>query len=113
MSIVHRYEIEVEESRAPQSCLRTVDITSRTGSMVRFQTNAIKALVAELDHVEDQREDCVFPFLSCLFQEFYAHQAPFRAAVRCLAELDVLVSLAAVSKSFAGRSCRAELVEPA
>lgn len=32
-------------------------------------------LLAQLEHLEDQREDCIFPFLSKLFRDFHSHQA--------------------------------------
>lgn len=105
------YEIECDENALPESYLtRSVDITSRSKNKLRFQTLAIKELVSQLDNLQDQREDCVFPFLSRLFQEFYAHQAHFRAASRLLAELDALLSLAVASQGLSGASCRPEII---
>merc|ERR1712137_275737 len=77
---------------------------------LRFQTSQIKAFVEELDRLENMQEDCVFPFLSRLFREFHSHQASFSTVTRLLAELDVLLSLAATSLSFSGSSCRPEFV---
>nr|QDO16203.1 DNA mismatch repair protein MSH6 [Lingulodinium polyedra] len=116
MAYVHRqpgfrYEVECDEKALPQSFMQTVDVTSKQRNNVRFQTPHIKQLIGQLDNLEDQREDCIFPFLSKLFQEFHAHQALFRAAVRCLSELDALLSLATVSQGLAGASCRPEIVE--
>ena len=31
--------------------------------------------MASLEHLEDEREDCIFPFLSKLFRDFHSHQA--------------------------------------
>jgi len=105
-----RYEVETEEGMLPSQFLASVDVTYRNKNKLRFHTETIKGLIAELESLEDQREDCLFPFLARLFQEFHAHQAQFRAAVRCLAELDALLSLAAASSGLTGGSCRAEIV---
>ena len=32
-------------------------------------------LLAQLEHLEDQRADCIVPFLSKLFRDFHSHQA--------------------------------------
>lgn len=107
-----RYEVECEHNTLPKSFLASVDVTSQSKAKMRFKTQLIKELVAELDSLEDRREDCIFPFLSRLFQEFHAHQAQFRAAVRCLSELDALLSMAQASRGLAGSACRAEIVAP-
>lgn len=108
----YRYEVECDESALPADMRRQVDVTSCLKGRVRFQTSRIQQLVADLDPLEDRREDCIFPFLSRLFQEFYAHQAQFRAAVRLIAELDVLISLSAASQGLCGASCKPEIVDP-
>lgn len=105
-----RYEIECEEKAVPASFLKEVDITYRNKGKVRFYTVRSKALLAELEQKEDEREDCLFPFLSRLFRDFHAQQAPFRAALRCVSELDALLSLATASRSLAGASCKPEFV---
>lgn len=110
-SIAFHYEVECAEKQTPKELLKAVDVTSRITASVRFQTPRIKELVADFERAKHQRDDCVFPFISRLFQEFHAHQAPFRAAARCIAEVDVLVSLAVASQSLPGRTCRAEFVE--
>jgi DNA mismatch repair protein MSH6 len=107
-----RYEVDCEEKAVPSAFLNKVDVTSRPKGRVRFQTDSIKKSVAELDALEDQQGDCIFPFLSRLFQKFHGHQAPFRAALRCLAEIDALLSLAAASQKFAGTSCCPEILIP-
>jgi len=103
-----RYEIECEEQVLPPQLQRSVDITSRMKSKVRFHTSKIKELIAQLDQLENEREDCIFPFLSKLFSEFHKHQGPFRATLRCVSELDALLSLAGASRSMAGASCKPE-----
>jgi len=107
-----RYEVECDNDALPKAFVASVDVTSKSKAKTRFKTERIKKLVAELDALEDRREDCIFPFLSRLFQEFHAHQAQFRAAVRCLSELDALLSLSLASKGLLGGACRAEFVEP-
>lgn len=108
-----RFEIECEESSLPAGFQTQVDVTGRVGkSRLRFHTPRIKQLLQELDRLEDQQEDCVYPFLSRLFSEFYAHQAQFRTAIRLIAEVDALLSLAAASRGLAGTSCRPEIVDP-
>jgi len=91
---------------------KSYEQTSQSKSKARFQTQRIRELVSALDRLEDLREDCIYPFISRLFLEFYKHQALFRAAVRLFAELDVLLSLAAASQGLAGDSCRADFAEP-
>lgn len=106
-----RYEVECADEHAlPQSFMVGVDVTSRLKDRVRFQTTCIKKLVSELDLLENRREDCIFPFLSRLFKEFHAHQAQFREAVRCIAEIDALLSLSFASQSLSGSTCNPEFV---
>jgi DNA mismatch repair protein MSH6 len=107
-----RYEIECDEKSVPAAFLNTVDVTQRKHGKVRFYTPRTKQLLAQLEAQEDEQGDCIFPFLSRLFQAFHGHQARFRATVRCLAELDAMLSLAAASNKLTGSSCSAEIVEP-
>mmetsp|Transcript_6228 Transcript_6228/g.11330 ORF Transcript_6228/g.11330 Transcript_6228/m.11330 type:complete len:1097 (-) Transcript_6228:71-3361(-) len=106
-----RYEIECNEGVLPQAFTQQVDMTTATKGKVRFQTKFIQDAVEKLKHLEEKKEDCIFPFLSRLFQEFFAHQAPFRAATRLLAELDALLSLAVASQGLPGTSCWADIVD--
>jgi DNA mismatch repair protein MSH6 len=108
-----RYEVECEEKALPAAFFNTVDVTSRIkGGKVRFHTNSIKKYIAELEALEDQQGDCIFPFLSRLFQRFHGHQAQFRAALRCLSELDALLSVADASQKLSGSTCCPEIVAP-
>ena len=106
----YRYEVECDENSMSAATVRNLDITARPKGKIRFHTPQIKELIAQLDQLENEQEDCIFPFLSKLFREFHAHQAPFRALVRCVSEVDALLSLAAASRSLPGASCRAEFV---
>merc|ERR1719491_1808661 len=107
-----RYEVECDEKALPQAFYNSVDVTSRKHGKIRFHTDVIKRLLAEMDSLEDQQGDCIFPFLSRLFQKFHGYQAQFRAALRCLAELDALLSLALASQKLSGSSCCPEIVVP-
>mmetsp|Transcript_30510 Transcript_30510/g.85568 ORF Transcript_30510/g.85568 Transcript_30510/m.85568 type:complete len:930 (-) Transcript_30510:117-2906(-) len=107
----YRYEVEVEEGALPEALLSGVDVTFRNKSKVRFQTDRIKQFVQEMEHAEDAREDCIFPFLCKLFQQFHAYQAQFRAAFRLLAELDAMLSLAKASAGLHGSTCQPDIVE--
>lgn len=109
----YRYEIKCKKTDVPQSFFqRDFEMTGQLGSgEIRFQTAFIKATVAKLDQLENDREDCIYPFLARLFTDFHAYQAPFRDAVHCVAEVDVLLSLAAASQSLSGCSCRPCFVE--
>jgi len=115
---VHRqpgfsYEIEADDKAVTEKFLtQQVEQTSRLKNKVRFQTAEIKQLVEKLDHLKDRLEDCLWPFLSKVFQEFYAHQAQFRAAARMVAEVDALLSLSFASAGMSG-SCLPEFVEQA
>lgn len=105
----YRYEVECDE-QAIGSHAKNLDVSYRSKGKLRFYTPRIKELLAQLEHLEDQREDCIFPFLSKLFRDFHSHQASFRALIRCVSEVDALLSLSAASKALCGASCRAELV---
>jgi len=107
-----RYEVEVDDKALPQAFFNSVDVTSRPRGKVRFHTDAIKKMIAELDALEDKQGDCIFPFLARLFQKFHGYQAQFRAVLRCLAELDALLSLSASSQKLVGGSCCPEIVVP-
>jgi len=109
----YRYEVEVDEGALPQQFLGTVDVSSRLKDKIRFYTDTIKGLVAQLEQLEHEQEDCIFPFLARLFQEFYAHQAHFRVATRLISELDVLLSLSVASQGLTGAACRPQFVVPA
>jgi len=106
----YRYEVECAEQALPQSFIMGVDVTSKMTGKIRFQTAPIKKFVSELDLLENKREDCIFPFISRLFKEFHSYQAQFRAAVRCIAEIDALLSLALASQSLSGSTCSPEFV---
>lgn len=110
----YRYEIEVDDGAVSEAFLRQnrCDHTSSLKNKMRFQTEGIKQLVIRLDDLEDKLEDCIWPFLSKLFQEFYAHQAQFRAAARLVSEVDALLSMAVASQGLSGNSCSPELMEP-
>ena len=47
-----------------------------------------------------------------LFMQFYRHSDHFIAAIRVLAELDVLAALSVVVVQSGGVMCRPQLVEP-
>ena len=106
----YRYEVECDEHSMSAAAQRSLDITGRVKGKVRFHTPQIKELLVQLDQLEDEQEDCIFPFLSKLFREFHLHQAPFRALVRCVSEVDALLSLAAASKGLPGAACRPEFL---
>ena len=40
----------------------------------QHQIKLHQELVASLEHLENEREDCIFPFLSKLFRDFHSHQ---------------------------------------
>ncbi|CAK9036862.1 unnamed protein product [Durusdinium trenchii] len=106
----YRYEVECDE-QAIGSNAKNLDVTYRSKGKLRFYTPKIRELIAQLEHLEDEREDCIFPFLSKLFREFHSHQAAFRTLIRCVAEVDALLSLAFASWNLSGASCKAELVQ--
>lgn len=101
----YRFEMECDEQAVTPAFSRGVDVTLRGKGRLRFYTEKSKQLLGELETLENQREDCVFPFLAKLFRRFHEHQAGFRAALRCVAELDVILSLSSASQGLAGCSC--------
>lgn len=105
----YRYEVECCE-QALGAHAKSLDITQHSKGKIRFHTPRIKELITELEHLENEQEDCIFPFLSRLFQDFHEHQAAFRALMRCIAELDGLLSLARASENLSGASCRPEIL---
>uniref|UniRef100_A0A0G4I1U6 DNA mismatch repair proteins mutS family domain-containing protein n=1 Tax=Chromera velia CCMP2878 TaxID=1169474 RepID=A0A0G4I1U6_9ALVE len=104
-----RYEIQCADS-VPSSFLKTVDVTSSVKGYVRFHTDEVKELVEELEELEESLKESHAPFMASLLGKFAARTDFVDAAVRIVAELDVLCSLATAAASAGGPVCRPEFV---
>eukprot|EP00916_Digyalum_oweni_P023307 GHVL01038711.1.p1 GENE.GHVL01038711.1~~GHVL01038711.1.p1 ORF type:complete len:1149 (-),score=242.96 GHVL01038711.1:13-3459(-) len=101
-----RYEIEVAESAIPSSFKSEVDVTSSRKGYIRFQTDDVRELTADLDLEDQALKDAMYPFMQNLFKRFYEQHERFRNALSCVGEIDVLLSLAKISSH---QMCRPKL----
>eukprot|EP00923_Selenidium_pygospionis_P031090 GHVN01055211.1.p1 GENE.GHVN01055211.1~~GHVN01055211.1.p1 ORF type:complete len:1231 (+),score=304.56 GHVN01055211.1:120-3812(+) len=103
-----RYEIEVPDSyELSSSCFAT---SARKG-FHRFHTEVIKELVRELDEVDQQKDDAMYPFLQSVFSSFHSHYTHFTAVIRIISEIDCLMGLAIISEPSTGVTARPSFVE--
>lgn len=74
-------------------------------------TSALEELTEKLQDVEAYLKDSLVPFLRTIFRRFYEHRGLFSNAVGCIAELDCLCTLAAVSADESqGPMCKPEIL---
>lgn len=116
ISYVHKnketYQLEISVSS-----LRGVDVPrsyqlmSQTKSVKRFWTPEIKELVGELEVAKENRENVLKDVTRVVFEQFCKYHVKWSKAVKCLAQLDCLGSLALTSKYQDGQTCRPEFVE--
>eukprot|EP00392_Amoebophrya_sp_AT5.2_P005546 g5555.t1 len=96
----YRYEIEVGESELPtsfsqnpQKCMQT---SSRKG-FIRFHTPKIVEALKRLDEADNQLRDAMYPYAANMFLQFHKYKKHYSAALQCVAEVDVFISMAQVS----------------
>ncbi|VDK33025.1 unnamed protein product [Taenia asiatica] len=103
----NRFQIEV-----PEACMDRVphawEATGQRKGFRRFRPPAITELFARLIIAEDAKQESMRGIMRRLFASFSSSYSNWQAAIRCIAELDCLISLANYSISAAAITCRPE-----
>lgn len=86
-------------------------LTSQTISVKRYYSPEIRLLVKQLKEARETRVAALKAFQSKLYVEFQQHGDIFLQAIKGLAELDCLVSLAKASRAMNEPTCRPEFVD--
>lgn len=112
-----RYQLEVPESilkRVPDDFRLKSQRkgNSKTSGVVRYWTDEIEDLLAQLATAEERRDMAIVDSLRRLFSRFDAHRDTWEAAASSIATLDCLISLAKWSKTGdqGGPMCRPEFI---
>ncbi|KAL5112724.1 DNA mismatch repair protein Msh6 [Taenia crassiceps] len=103
----NRFQIEVPEAymdRVPHAW----EATGQRKGFRRFRPPAITELFARLVTAEDAKQESMQGIMRRLFASFSSSYSNWQAAIRCIAELDCLISLANYSISAAAITCRPE-----
>ncbi|SPO40682.1 related to MSH6 - DNA mismatch repair protein [Pseudozyma flocculosa] len=102
------YQIEVPATtKVPASWVKL----SGTKDRHRFYSPEVRDLVQELKEARETRLAALKQFHAALFAEFVAESARYVEAVKAVAEVDCLLSLAKASYAIGEPTCRPELVE--
>ncbi|KAL8142654.1 hypothetical protein V2J09_015686, partial [Rumex salicifolius] len=99
------YLLEVPEALCG-SIPKEYELKSSKKGFYRYWTPQIKEMVRELSHVESEKETKLKSILQKLIGKFCEHHMRWKHLVSAVAELDVLISLAIVSDSYEGPTCR-------
>ncbi|VDL18602.1 unnamed protein product [Hymenolepis diminuta] len=103
----NRFQVEVPESymcRVPH----VWEATGQRKGFRRFRPPAINELFARLVTAEDVKQESTQGIMRRLFASFSSSYAKWQSAIKCIAELDCLMSLANYSISAAAITCRPE-----
>ncbi|VDM18764.1 unnamed protein product [Hydatigera taeniaeformis] len=103
----NRFQVEVPETfmdRVPHAW----EATGQRKGFRRFRPPAIMELFARLVIAEDAKQESMQGIMRRLFASFSSSYSKWQAAIRCIAELDCLISLANYSVSAAAITCRPE-----
>ena len=93
VTVKYKNEIEVgAASELPGSA----EITSSRKGFVRFQTAAVRELVARRDAAEQKLKDLLYPFMATLFAAVNEHRVVFASLVARVAHVDCLLALARI-----------------
>ena len=102
------YQLEVPaRTKVPANWI----IVSQTKASKRYYTPRSRELIREYKEAKETRDAAVRNFQADIYAKFRAERATFARAVRLVAEIDCLVSLAKSSAALGLPSCRPELVE--
>ncbi|XP_077517281.1 DNA mismatch repair protein Msh6-like isoform X1 [Amblyomma americanum] len=100
----HRFQIEVPESSA-RHATSAHELHGQRKGFRRYYTDEVKQLAANLVSAEEAQEAAVKDIMRRIFENFDRRRAQWERAVRCIALLDCLLSLARYSGSLTDASC--------
>jgi len=107
----NRFQLEVPLEAIQRSTPDDYHLKSQKKGYQRFYTNYIEELIAEMVDAEERRDSALQDTLRNIFNKFDQKYSTWQKAVRHIASLDCLMSLAIYSKNIGDSSCRPEIVD--
>ncbi|XP_049939729.1 DNA mismatch repair protein Msh6 isoform X1 [Schistocerca serialis cubense] len=98
------YQLEVPE----HACKRATDeyqLVSQRKGYKRYVTEDTQSFLAKASNLEDLRKEAINGINKKIFQKFSSKTNMWMTAVKCLAELDVLLSLAEYTRNIEEETC--------
>ncbi|XP_071595934.1 DNA mismatch repair protein Msh6 isoform X2 [Heliangelus exortis] len=108
----NRYQMEIPESAISRNLPAEYQLKSSRKGYKRYWTKEIEKMLAALVNAEERRDAALKDCMRRLFYNFDKNSKAWRAAVECIAVLDVLMSLANYSQDGDGPLCRPAVVLP-
>ncbi|VDN14340.1 unnamed protein product [Dibothriocephalus latus] len=103
----NRFQIEVPDTHA-RNVPDHWEATSQRKGYRRYRPPEVVRLFAKLVVAEDTKEESMQGIMRRLFAAFAVNHADWQTVVKCIAELDCLMSLANYSSTAAATTCRPE-----
>jgi DNA mismatch repair ATPase MutS len=72
-------------------------LTQTVKTKCYYHTDELRDLITRYEQAEEDLKHELLPFIRLMFKKFYDHRSLFSNTTSCVAELDCLCSLAAVS----------------
>ncbi|CAI2377673.1 unnamed protein product [Moneuplotes crassus] len=95
-SKMHRFQFELSNNNK-KKMPKNFTVTSKTSKVVRYQSEELVDLNFKLEVEEDNLKKAFTPFLKKLLKKFYSKRKMWSDFLRCISEIDCLISLADVS----------------
>ena len=92
-----RYQLEVPEAKCKLAG-NEYELISQKKGFKRFHTPEVKELLANMINAEEQRDIALKDIARRIFHQFDEHHEKWANAVKCIAVLDVLISLSMFSR---------------
>jgi len=107
----NRFQMEIPESTLRSNTPNDYHLKSQKKGYKRYQSNVIENLFEDLVAAEERRDAALKDTMREIFNKFDKEYNMWEKAVKCLATLDCLMSLAFYSLNIDGTSCRPEIVD--
>ncbi len=83
---------------------------SKTQAVSRYYNETIRALVKEMQEAKEMRDEALRSVKRRMFQKFDENYQEWLIMIKCVADLDCLMSLSSVSNYLGDMSCRPEII---
>ncbi|KZT71945.1 DNA mismatch repair protein Msh6 [Daedalea quercina L-15889] len=110
-SAIGTKDIYLVQTKPTQKVPKDWTKSGSTKAAVRYVVPSLQPIIRKLKEARENRNTAIKEFKGRLFAEFDADRSVWLRAVRVLAELDCLFSLAKASAALGEPSCRPEFVE--
>lgn len=107
-----RFQIEVPESAA-RLAQASHTLQGQRKGFRRYYTEEVRRLAADMAAAEEAQEAALKDIMRRIFDNFDRRRSKWERAVRCLSQLDCLLSLAQYSGSITGPCCTPRFLNPA